>query len=98
MAYSQTKKDTIERKLQALRAQLYGKEALQEKTLISKPAPSGTFKFSSHGAAEKTSSVYPASAVEVNFLKKDLLKILSLASLAIGGQIIFYFMFVVRGS
>lgn len=68
MAYLQGKKTTIsEKKLQALRIQLYGKETF--------------FK-------DKSSGYTPVKTIEVNYLKRDLLKILLLAILAIGAQIL----------
>lgn len=105
MAYSQSKKSATDKKFQTLKVQLYGKEAKETYAKTNhahsqnqKVATSGTFKFSAHTNLDKSHNILQTAVIETNFLKSDLLKILILASLAIGTQIIIYFMFIVRGS
>ncbi|MFH0937113.1 MAG: hypothetical protein V1808_02385 [Candidatus Daviesbacteria bacterium] len=86
MAYQQTKKlSTAEKKLQALRTQLYGKGEVQihqTPTFHSQKDTSPSTPISH----QSTSS----STLDVSFLRHDLLKILLLAALAIGAQLLIY--------
>lgn len=90
MTYSRSQKTTdIERRLQILRNQLYGKEEVvlsEDRHVSIKSQTSSEFKFT-------TTQNQPNQALiktEVFFLKQDLLKILLLAGLAIGAQIFLY--------
>lgn len=88
MTYSRSKKVTdTERKLQAIKTQLYGKEEQSKNTLKNTQMAKGAFyKFDK-----------PLSATNIiqkdntdNPLKRDLLKILFLSSAAIGIQVGLY--------
>ncbi len=82
MAYSRSKNlTTTEKKLQTIKNQLYGKES-----------DSTTFSFKS---VEKTDTTSNSTSlkIETNYLKNELIKITILAALAIGAQLILYFIF-----
>lgn len=95
MAYSQSKKQTeAEKKLQVIRMQLYGKEEKSAQNVVTNTnSGSKSFKFTS-------SDIKPSGAAvtrrEDNYLKKDLLKTVTLATFAIAAQLILKF--TVRGS
>jgi hypothetical protein len=83
MAYSQSKKTTgIEKKLQVIRTQLYGKD-------------NGITTYSIKTENTKTKSTLKESSAvatfNVDYLKKDLLKIVLLTILAMGAQMFIYF-------
>lgn len=82
MAYSRSKKlTTTEKKLQTIKNQLYGKET-----------NSTTFNFKSAESMNTTSNS-TSLKIETNYLKNELIKITLLAALAIGAQLILYFIF-----
>ncbi len=82
MAYSQSKKLTnIEKKLEAVKRQLFGKEESHIKKNVSIP----TF------TTETT-----IKHQDLTYFRKDLLKILTLATLAISAQLILYLQFTFR--
>ncbi len=86
MAYSQLKKLTdTEKKLQALRKQLYGRPDVQ-RTSKEEDQPSSSFSFST-----KSNSVSNNKAADSSYLKRDLAKTLIFASFAIGAQVILKF-------
>lgn len=91
MSYSRSRKHTTaERQLQSLKTQLYGKEA-----------STTTFNFKSNTTATAlpapiqsgpaTSNKSQKVSLDASYLKKDLLKIALLATLAIGIQFLLYF-------
>lgn len=87
MAIQQSKKQSdLEKRLQLLRRQVYGKNN----------QPSATSYHLSTDSQNKsddrrlTTENHPAS--DLNFLHQDLLKILIFASCAIGGQVILFFL------
>ena len=83
MTYSRLKKTTaIEKKMQLLRGQLYGRQDVKpQEATIQTPVP----QFAKY---QTTTSV--VNIQETSFLKQDLLKILFLAATAIGIQIMLY--------
>ncbi|KKR80152.1 MAG: hypothetical protein UU73_C0001G0319 [Candidatus Daviesbacteria bacterium GW2011_GWA1_41_61] len=86
MSYSQSKKLTdTEKKLQSLRAQLYGKDKDLTPT-----SPSKTNSFSFKSSPEEAAPGTKTTA-DTGYLRHDLLKILLLASLMIGAQVALYF-------
>lgn len=98
--YSQSKKQSeTEKKLQALRMQLYGKSELIEGNKGEKP--SSTKQGSSAPISIKSSSTFTFSSspnnisrtgiVDNSHLKHDLVKTLIFASFAIGIQLLLYF-------
>lgn len=98
MAYLQNKSMITEKRLLALKTQLYGKEKqvnLAEKSLKfpktlsqdQREASSSNLPFSINTQLKPVQNI---STSELTFLKKDLLRILFLAFLAIGAQIILY--------
>ncbi|MCL5784701.1 MAG: hypothetical protein M1142_05105 [Patescibacteria group bacterium] len=78
MSYSRSKKQTEnEKKLQVLKAQLYGKDIQ-----VSLAKPSSNFAFKAEPGQ--------TTVLETDYLRKDLLKITILAILAIGGQLLLF--------
>ncbi|MDO8499021.1 MAG: hypothetical protein Q7S44_04520 [bacterium] len=85
MTYSRSKKLTeAEKRLQALRSQLYGKE----KDSSSPTQVKATF---TAPAAENKTEAAVKPPAEVNYLRSDLLKTTILASIIIGAQLVLYF-------
>lgn len=85
MAYSQSKKlTTAEKKLQILKAQLYGKNEV----VTAKSSPS---LFTNAVVDLSSKNHHLSTSHEITFLKKDLIKTLIFATLAITIQITVYF-------
>lgn len=87
MAYSESKRLTdTEKRLQALKTQLFGKEGNQIKV------PVGT-KVNIQTAAQKNTITSSYQHQELTYLRNDLRKIALLAFLAIGIQFLLYMQF-----
>jgi len=81
MAYSQTNKKH-RRQLEALKTQLYGKES----SVSYRPNTSTVL------STEKSPSTHQHISINHSYLKKDLAKIALLSTLAIGSQLVIYFL------
>ncbi len=78
MSIHQTKKQSdLEKRLQLLRRQVYGKESVVREEKI---------------AAEPLTTNYQLPTTDISYLHQDLLKTLTLSSLAIGTQILLFFL------
>ena len=87
MTYSRSKKTTdTEKKLQSIKAQLYGKDAVTSSPI------STTYKFKSEGESKINNRIL-ANQPDTAYLKNDLIRIFVLATLAIGAQLALYFSF-----
>lgn len=83
MAIQQTKRQSdLEKRLQLLRHQVYGKD---EKVSYQASRPLSN---SENSIAQSPNSSIAETSSDLNYLHQDLLKILTLSSLAIGAQII----------
>ena len=81
-------KHTLEEKrLQTLRQQLYGKEEPKQTSLKSAPK-----KISYTSAARLNPTATVTSAFTTPYLKQDLLKVTVLTLIAIGSQLLLYFL------
>ena len=95
MAYSQSKKLTdTEKKLEALKTQLFGKEKNVGYTKNDLTTTKGEVK----QAAFSQSAFQKTEIQDVNYLRRDLQKIFILASIAIGAQLILYMQFTFSSS
>lgn len=84
MGIFNSKKTTdTEKRFKTIRAQLYGKEPLQN--------GSRSYIYNSNSNTEPAKTINQASLLELSYLKKDLLKILILATLIFLTQTIIYF-------
>jgi len=84
MAIQQTKRQSdLEKRLQLLRRQVYGKEEDKKSSVYSLPSTE---------IAEVGSRKSEVGISDITYLHQDLLKILTLSSLAIGAQIIIFFL------
>lgn len=77
-----------EKKLQVLRQQLYGKEPTDH---VSNRSNSSTFSFKSQLERPANPQINGLLSSETNYLKKDLIKILCLATIAFLSQLAIYF-------
>jgi hypothetical protein len=86
MSYQQTKKLTaVEKKLQALKTQLYGKSS---NTFV--PGKQNITADQVIPAQPQQSTFSSTAALDTTYLKHDLLKIFLLASLALGVQVLLF--------
>lgn len=80
MSIHESKKQSdLEKRLKLLRQQVYGKSR------------SSAISYQSSGKKEEKSDNY-STKTDISYLYQDLIKILTLASLAIGAQIILFFL------
>lgn len=87
MAYSQSKKLTdTEKKLEALKIQLFGKEENRIKT-------STNIKIHEAGKTQTSTAETTIKPQDLTYFRNDLLKILTLATLAISAELILYMLF-----
>lgn len=90
-----TKATLDQKRLEALRRQLYGKPDPKRTEAVSSTLPSQSYNFAqynkeviSKNTTDNKTGQLPKS--EFAYLKKDLLKILSLSSLALSAQLLLY--------
>lgn len=89
MAIQQTKKQSdLEKRLRLLRQQVYGKHV--EATTTQTTSTPSSYNFQ----AKKTESRidFQIASTDINYLYQDLLKIFTLASLALAIQIVLFFL------
>lgn len=90
MSYSQSKKSTnTEKKLQALKTQLYGKE---HSNISMQSTTTNKFHLPSQDLPASQPTKQPTTIMP-NYLRQDLLKIALLAAIAISVQVIVYLKF-----
>ncbi|MBI2196329.1 hypothetical protein HYU45_01825 [Candidatus Daviesbacteria bacterium] len=92
MAIQQTKRQSdLEKRLQLLRRQVYGKDIQSQRVKESKSQYSDTLTYQ-HTEIPVHRPTDTLISSDLTYLHQDLLKIATLSSLAIGSQIILYFL------
>lgn len=89
MAIQQTKKRSdLEKRLQLLRRQVYGKEENKKSSVYGLPST----EIAKHSILQPHQTTAEVGISDITYLHQDLLKILIFASCAIGGQAILFFL------
>ncbi len=93
MSIQQTKRQSdLEKRLQLIRRQVYGKESESQRILESKNQ-STIFPYDSSRFAEHNSRSHPKTTTnDITYLHQDLLKILIFSSTAVGIQLVLFFL------
>ncbi len=97
MSIRQTKKQSdLEKRLQLLRRQVYGKDSVNKQSLPSANAErqkaSKSADSTSNPTYRYTDSPITNQPTDITYLHQDLFKILIFSSLAIGAQVVLFFL------
>ncbi len=93
MPIQQSKKQSdLEKRLQLLRRQVYGRDIQSQRVKESKSQNTLTLRDSFNKIKHNSLSHSTASSNDLSYLHQDLLKILTFSSFAIGAQIVLFFL------